>query len=408
MRILLVVKSKKMECLGPMYISSVVKKSGHECRIIDMQNAKSDVMMWKPHMIGYSVLTGDQKQFIKLNQELRKVHKFGAIFGGPHATFFSDDFADEATAMGESEQDIADLFNYEVNYKNIDDIPWPDRTSFPNMKIRDFLTTRGCPWGKCSYCYNSQWNKINPGIQKLRIRSAKDVVNEISHVEPRFVYFQDSSFGSSMKWLRTFRDEYQKVYLPYHAHLEPNQVKEERIILMRDSGCYSVRIALESASTKIRKLLSRPPMKNDDISKSVQLLKKWHIKVMLQSMIGIPTGSIEDDLETLNFNIRCQPDYAWVSIFTPYPGTELGNFCKKEGWYTGDYSDIGDNFFDRSVLNFSDEYKEQLECLQKIFALCVETKYLPMPDELTYSNLPTLVHKIMRRVGDKRLYGGAI
>ena len=145
-----------------------------------------------------------------------------------------------------------------------------------------------------------------------------------------------------------------------------------------------------------------------DVVSAARLLRKWDIKLMIQNMLVLPTSTIEDDLETLECNIRCRPSYAWCSIFTPYPGTELGDYCKKNGFYKGDYSNITDCFFDRSVLEFSEEYKEQTYCLQKIFALCVEIQVMPEIKDLTLENLPHFVHKALRKLGDKRLYNGVI
>jgi hypothetical protein len=36
MKILLVVKSKAIECLGPMYLSAIVKQCGHDAKICDI------------------------------------------------------------------------------------------------------------------------------------------------------------------------------------------------------------------------------------------------------------------------------------------------------------------------------------------------------------------------------------
>ena len=74
--------------------------------------------------------------------------------------------------------------------------------------------------------------------------------------------------------------------------------------------------------------------------------------------------------------------------------TELAQICEREGWYTGDYSEISDNFFDNSVLNFTDEHKEQIVCLQRIFAFCVETQTMPEIKDLNYNNLPKFIHTI--------------
>jgi radical SAM superfamily enzyme YgiQ (UPF0313 family) len=229
------------------------------------------------------------------------------------------------------------------------------------------------------------------------------------YVNPEFVYFQDSCFGVNMSWLREFTSKYRKFgNIPYHCHLRPSQVDQERVLLLHDSHCVSTRIALETASKPLLKLLNREKTDLNQVLDAARLLKKWNIKLMMQNMIGLPTGTIEDDMETLEFNIRCRPDYGWCSIFQPYPGTELGDRCKKEGWYKGNYSEITDCFFDGSVLEFTPEYKEQLQCLQKIFALAVETRIMPEIHELTHERFPKLVHRLMRGLGDRRLYGGEI
>ena len=92
----------------------------------------------------------------------------------------------------------------------------------------------------------------------------------------------------------------------------------------------------------------------------------------------------------------------------PYPGTVLGDMCVEKGWYKGNYEDITDSFFDHSVLDISEEYREQSYYLQKCFALCVKVKEIPKPEELTAERFPALIHRLMRKHGDKKLYGGII
>jgi anaerobic magnesium-protoporphyrin IX monomethyl ester cyclase len=412
MKVLLVVKSKIMETLGPMYLSSVIKQCGHDCKIVDIAKAIDAAVLYKPNFIGYSVHTGDQDKFKALNNALKNKINFTSIFGGYHASFFPEDFSNDdninIVIQGEAEQAMADLLQSGLKYPNIDSIPHPDRTDFPGMKIRDFITSRGCPYN-CSYCYNESWAKLFPKAERVRTRSVGDVIKEIKDVSPKFVYFQDSCFGVNMQWLEKFSIQYRhSVNVPFHCHLRPNQVTTERVALLHDANCISTRIALESASPKLRKLMGRDKIDLAMVEKSAKLLKKWNIELMIQNILGLPTATIEDDLETLEANIRFRPSYAWCSIFSPYPGTKLGDWCKKEGWYKGDYSDVGDNFFDMSVLEFHPDYLEQVAVLQKVFALCVETRYMPKVEELTRKRMPELVHKAMRHLGDKRLYGGVI
>jgi len=60
------------------------------------------------------------------------------------------------------------------------------------------------------------------------------------------------------------------------------------------------------------------------------------------------------------------------------------------------------------VLEFDDKQKEQIYCLQKIFALCVEIQVMPELEDLTRESLPKFIHKALRKLGDRRLYGGVV
>jgi radical SAM superfamily enzyme YgiQ (UPF0313 family) len=411
MKVLLVVKSKMMENLGVMYLSSIIKKSGHKCKITDLQNACNYAIKWEPEIIGYSILTGDRNKFKILNDRLKSQLKFKSIVGNCDPTFFPEgyDWADEIV-KGEGENWINQFLtkdNYTV-YKSIDEIPWPDRTDFPNMKIRDFVSSRGCPFA-CRYCYNAKWAELFPEQKGVRVRDPKDVIAEIKSVNPEYIFFQDSCFGVNMNWFMEFskgmKDEIKK---PYQCNFRPEQITEERVKLLQQSGCIAVRMALESASNRLRELIGRKGYGVEDIKKASSLLKDSQIMYMIQNILQLPESSIEDDLLTLQLNIECRPTYSWTSIYTPYPGTKLGDYCKTKGFYKGDYSNITDSFFDKSVLEYSETYKEQVYCLQKIFALCVETGIMPDINDLAVEKLPNFIHKAMRKIGDKRLYVGLL
>jgi hypothetical protein len=197
MKILLVCKSMKMENLGVMYLSAVAKKSGHESKIVDLPKMVEQAHAWKPDIIGMSIMTGDQDKFYAAVNKLKtsKLWRPKIVLGGPHVTFFPGDckWAD-VILPGEAENELSELLGSDIRYPDINSIPWPDRTDFPGMAIRDFISSRGCPHA-CSYCFNDQWNKLFPNLDKVRTRSVKDVVSEIMSVNPQFVYFQDSCFA---------------------------------------------------------------------------------------------------------------------------------------------------------------------------------------------------------------------
>lgn len=412
MKVLLVVKSKFMESLGVMYLESIIKQGDkhgdHECRIVSLDEAKEVAEQYLPDILGYSIMTGDRKKF-ELFWYNAKGKKPKIIVGGPDPSFFPEGYAwADEIVRGEAEAWAAERFGSSLCICGIDNIPWPDRTDFPNYKVRDFISSRGCPY-KCSYCYNAQWATLFPEQKGVRVRSVEDVIAEIKFVNPEYVYFQDSCFGVNMEWFERFALSYRdEVNKPWQCNFRPEQITPERAGLLQISGCTAVRMALESGVNRLRSLIGRNGVRLKKVREAAEILKEFEIQFMLQNIIGLPTSTIEDDLFTLELNIQYQPTYSWVSIFQPYPGTVLGDQCIAEGWYKGDYSDISDSFFDTSHLEFDDEHKERLEILQKIFELCVRMRYLPEPDELTYKNLPKLIHQITRKEGDRKLYLGLL
>lgn len=411
MKVLLVVKSKFMESLGCMYLKSVIQYGcNHECKIVDIREARDFIPAWNPDIIGFSIMTGDMEKFHALEYSIRKRKNCPTIIvGGQDPTFFPEgyDWAD-MIIKGEAEQAIADMMGTGQIYGDITSFPWPARDDFPNMKVRDFITSRGCPY-KCTYCFNAKWAELFPQHKGIRVRKADDVIQEIKAVNPQYVFFQDSCFGVNMDWMEVFAYQYRdEVGKPYQCNFRPEQITEQRVNLLQLSGCTAVRMALESGSNRLRSLVGRHSIKLKQVREATELLREYYIQFMLQNIIGLPTSTIEDDLFTLELNIEYNPTYSWASIYQPYAGTVLGDACVAEGWYKGDYSDISDSFFDTSLLDISPEHKEQLEILQKIFDLCVRMKYLPEPNELTYENLPKLIHKITRISGDRKLYLGAL
>jgi anaerobic magnesium-protoporphyrin IX monomethyl ester cyclase len=404
MKILLAVKSKALENLGVMYLSSIAKQAGHDCRIVEFKEV-FDWISWKPKIIGFSVMTGDQG-YVKGLADAFPAQK--VIVGGPHVSFFPEDFPGVTIVQGEGENAFAEIIGYRKTFPDLDSIPWPDRTHFPGMKIRDFISSRGCPHS-CAYCYSQKWAEISPDIPRVRFRSVDDVIAETKVVGGAFNYYQDACFGLNRKWMIDFCEKYWvSVKRPFHVHLRPSQVDIEMASHLAMAGCYSVRFALETASDKLRKLINREHTSNEETYEASRLCRKYGIRFMIQNILGLCESTIEDDLNTLDVNIKSRPDYAWCSIFQPYPGTALGDYCKEKGLYSGDFSELSDSFFDKSVLNFSPEHKEQLECLQRVFALAVETSTMPKIEELTYEQFPKLVHRLMRKLGDRRLYAGII
>lgn len=451
MKFLFISKPIFMEPLGIMYLSSTIKSLGHHTDLVfTSDNLYTKLKKFKPDFVGYSIMTGDQNFYDNINKELKSKLDFFSIAGGPHPTFFPEILENssfDAICRGEGEKAIEQFLNNPKSQKisnfwikskdkiiknpvqsldeSLDDIPFPDReivSQFSDINkgnIKHFIASRGCPFN-CSYCFNKSFSDLYNGKgRRVRSRSVENLLEEIKKVidnyPSRFIYFQDDTFTLNENWLKEFSEKYpQEIELPFHCHVRPNTLNEEKIKFLKKAGCYSVHVAAESGNDFLRNEILNRKMSKEQIISASKLLREYNIRFMLQNIIGIPEGDLEKDLETLKLNIECRPDYAWVSIFQPYPGTRLGEFCKEKGYYSGYFSDLCNNFFDSSKLNFSLEYKNQLSNLQKLFAVAVEypdlyysgllNKFLNLPYESNKKVFSEL-YRDFRKKGDRKLYG---
>jgi len=452
MKILFLYEKHPVEPLGIMYLSAVLKKYKHRTKLGFIDDLKI-VKEFKPNIIAASVMTGSQNKYLGIFRDLKKKFKFLGVMGGPHPTFFPDVIEEDGLDIivrGEAEDTFLELVeklkkkksiikikNLWVKkdgkiYKNemrplvedLDSLPFPDREIVYEYEfwrkepIRHFIAGRGCPYN-CSYCFNEKYSKLYDGKGKrVRWRSVGNLIKEIKEVIKKYpssvIYFQDDTFILNKEWLRDFSDKYKKeVNLPYHCHVRANLVDEEICKLLKDSNCYSVHIAAETGNVELRNKILNRNMNDGEIYNASKLLRKYGIKFMMQNMIGLPNGNLKKDLETLKMNIKCKPTYAWVSIFQPYPGTELskmaisGGYCSEE-----DLKNIGKGFFEFSVMKI--ENKNEVENLQKLFGLTVEYPVLyysglidvliRLPKPLT-KNLYSRWYKSFRNKKDNELYG---
>lgn len=94
-------------------------------------------------------------------------------------------------------------------------------------------------------------------------------------------------------------------------------------------------------------------------------------------MLGLPTGSLETDFETVELNALCRPALANVLLFQPYPKTALGEWAYAQGWMMGTFDDLPGSLSETTVIKFgSDAEKRQIENLQKLAPLAIEFPWL--------------------------------
>jgi radical SAM superfamily enzyme YgiQ (UPF0313 family) len=230
--------------------------------------------------------------------------------------------------------------------ENLDTIPFPDREALSDHYYNDeligtnILTSRGCPY-HCSFCQNKYLMSIYNGRGKfVRYRSFENIFAEIEFLINRYhikkLYFSDETFTLNKNRVLKFCDEYKKrINLPFMCQTRVDTVDEEIISAMKEARCFQLSLAIESGNENIRKKLLNKPYTNKQINDVFQLAKKYNLKTQSFNIIGVPGERLEHIFETIELNKKVQPDRILVTIFMPFKGTELGEWCFKKGLVKG-------------------------------------------------------------------------
>ena len=421
MKILFVEKQIDYEPLGVLYLSSVLRQAGHQVRlaIASDQDVVAVARDWGPDVLGYSVYTGSQLYYRDLNQRIRAAVDAVSVFGGPHPTYFPE-FVQEpgvdAVCLGEGEEAILDLVEAleagrpltgiqnwwfkdpggEVERNpvrrppdDLDRLPFPDRELLfetddytRQAGIKHFITSRGCPYD-CSYCFNHALAELYSGKgRRLRQMSVERVIEEVKGVQARyplqFVVFLDDLFIVFADWLRELAEEFpRQVGLPFFCNVRANLVTPEKVGLLKEAGCASVGMGLETGDAALRNQILNRNLSDEQIIEASRLIREAGIQLLTTNMLGLPGGTLAHDFETLALNHACQPAYANAFLYQPYPRTELGEYAREGGFVEGSVDDIDPSAWERSVLRFSSAAeKRQIENFNKLFALAVEWPWL--------------------------------
>jgi anaerobic magnesium-protoporphyrin IX monomethyl ester cyclase len=372
--------------LGICYIASVLEQSGFEVSIVDMessdlsiQSTVDKITMRQPDIVGLSCMTPQYPTMLKVAEKVKE-HKKSilTVFGGPHASalphvIISNEYVD-VCVRGEGEHVMLNLvrsldegrtdlghipgivFKTQGLLKettpperifNCDMVPLPARHLlnmnhyiFPFFDVKipttNIVASRGCPYG-CRFCYKAIFGNVWRG------RSPLNIVDEVRYLQREYdvegIYFMDDNFCVNKMWIKTLCKKLRESAKVLWASggIRVDLVSQELLEEMKESGCRWIGIGVESGDPQILQEI-RKGVTVDAIIKAFKMCHSLGIFAFGFFMIGHPQETLESIAKTTQLIKVINPDGAYISIYTPYPGTEIYYEALRKGWLSDDFS----------------------------------------------------------------------
>ncbi len=223
---------------------------------------------------------------------------------------------------------------------NVDILPYPDRLMFSIYKYSEigrphgddlrftpyttFVSSRGCPF-HCTFCaaFNVHGRTYRPRNPDLVLDELEYLVKEMG---VREIHFEDDNLTydreRAKKIFQGMIDrKLNLAWIPSNG-LAFYTLDREILTLMRDSGCYTVWIPVETGDLVTLKRIKKPTQ-IESFKEMVPIIKELGMIAKGLFMFGFPGETREQMENTFQLAKDLDLDYATFSLLTPLPGTEI-------------------------------------------------------------------------------------
>jgi anaerobic magnesium-protoporphyrin IX monomethyl ester cyclase len=382
--------------IGIAYIAAYLRDHGVKVGILDckaeglnLKEAVGKILAFQPDIIGITAFTEEILEAAEICQLVKKNRNdVLTVIGGTHASAIPiqtlEEFPEiDIVVYGEGEETLWEIVQAQddgglskVNgiayrngvqialnkprllIKNVDALPYPAWDLFPLQRYRGstiltlgekgyrnilelpILSMRGCPYG-CNFCFHVYGTSA-------RFRDYKKVVDEIQfnleNYDATQFFFADGTFGMKKENVVGMCKEIiaRKINkkIKWTAPTRADVSDEETLKLMKESGCMTFCIGVESGDEEILRNSEKGETK-EQIRKAVGLAKKIGLPIEASFVMGHPFETEESIKRTIDFARELDPDIFYISIMIPYPGTKVHEMAKRQ---EGNYKLLSKNW----------------------------------------------------------------
>jgi len=438
--------------LGAGLLSALLKRNGHVVSGMHihedlgtpgvLERLAAGVKQFGPHLLAYSCTSPAFEGIKTIARRLRSQSSTPSICGGAHPTLYPEDtlaaegidyvcvgegevsFVEFVSALekGEDCSRIPGIYSMRGSdqlvknrlrplVQDLDSLPWIDYDVFGKPYIeketRDgwlrHISSRGCPYN-CSYCHTPMFRRVYAdgcGVAEgklgyVRFRSVDSLLDELQDMvreyDLKVINFMDDLFCLKRHRTLEFCREFKKrlpLHVGYSIQTHLQHLDDEVVAALRDSRCLRVVVGVESGSQRILDLFNRKTSPEKMKEKLSLLVKaRFPLGTWSLNMLGNPTETQEEMIQTLALNARLLVERVKINIMAPYPKSAIYDFCVAKDLFSGDVDN--QEFRDRSVtkLKFPDAEQAFLEkfldighwYLNLAAPLGLETHYRPLID----------------------------
>lgn len=212
--------------------------------------------------------------------------------------------------------------------------PGPDPAHV--MREGSLETSRGCP-RSCAYCSTSHLRSMYRGKGSfVRRKSVNRIVSEARFARDvlslDFLHVVDDNFLGPIDRMTELAHRLPtEVGLAMFVQVSADTVNERRASLLYEMGVRHVGVGVEVGDDIYRREVLKKNITSDRIRAAFEALRSAGIEPWAYYMIGLP-GQNDDDVEqTLRLDAELDPYRSYVSVYYPFPGTELYQRVFAEG-----------------------------------------------------------------------------
>jgi radical SAM superfamily enzyme YgiQ (UPF0313 family) len=282
-----------------------------------------------PHIhvvVGGNVITRLQEELPKHERFFAEIFDSAILYEGEHALLWLIEALNGDRTMNQvpnlmHRDETGVHLNPEVYTEKTQALPLPDFDGLPldhyfvPERILPYLATRGCYWGRCTFCDHGQGY-----FDQYRGMPAHVVIDQVKALRDKYqcrhFLFSDESYPPALlkKVAQMLVDQQVGIKWTTLIRFEETLQDQEIWNLAAKSGCCTLYYGMESANERVLNLMDKHAKKSV-IQTNLRLAANAGIWNHVMAFYGFPGETRDEALDTRQFILDNQPTIHSVELF---------------------------------------------------------------------------------------------